>query len=67
MDNLAEDYAATKGWCNFSSPAAEIMPLTKVDKAAYPAFQQPPLVRTDDVSPFYINGLSDSALTANIP
>lgn len=77
MDNLAEDYAATKGtyvcmycvplnlslngsgWCNFSHPAAEILPLTKVDKAAYSAFRQPPVVRADDISPFYISGLSE--------
>ena len=41
MNNLAEDYAAMKGWCNFSSPDANIQSLTKVDKVAYKEFKRP--------------------------
>lgn len=41
--NLAEDYAVTKGWCNFSHPAAVIPMLQGVDKAAFTAFKQPSL------------------------
>lgn len=43
MDNLAEDYAATKGWCDFRHPAASIPHLVKVDPLAAPAFQRPAL------------------------
>jgi hypothetical protein len=46
MDNLAEDYAATKGWCNFSHPAAAIPTLERVDPGASAAFQQPALSRS---------------------
>ena len=59
MDNLAEDYAAMKGWCNFSAPAAQIRPLTKVDEFAYSAFQQPPLVKqSEPVEMYHVNGYS---------
>ena len=53
--NLAEDYAVTKGWCNFSHPAAVIPMLQGVDVAAFTAFKQPSLAesssaRTNTVS-----------------
>lgn len=43
MDYLAEDYAVTQGWCDFSHPAAHIAPLGNVDSGATKAFQQPSL------------------------
>lgn len=46
MDNLAEDYAAMKGWCDFTLPSASIQPLTKVDAAAGPAFRKPSMNKT---------------------
>ena len=42
MDTLAEDFAAARGWCNFNSPYAAIVPI-KVDDAVSKAFQQPKL------------------------
>lgn len=42
-NNLAEDYAVSKGWCDFLHPAAAIEPLGNVDKGAYTAFKQPSL------------------------
>lgn len=44
MDNLAEDYAATKGWCDFTHPAASVPYLIKVDPAAVKSFRRPPLL-----------------------
>ena len=49
MNNLAEDYAISKSWCDFKEPAAAIPALQKVDKAAYEAFRQPPLKRSEGV------------------
>ena len=43
MDNLAEDYAASKGWCDFNHKAAELPELTKIDPRAVTAFQRPKL------------------------
>lgn len=45
-DNLAEDYAVSKGWCDFLHDAAAILPLQKVDAGASKAFQQPSLQPT---------------------
>eukprot|EP01035_Chromulina_nebulosa_P017287 gene17287-22823_t len=36
---LAEDYASTKGWCDFNHTAASIEPLKKVDENATKSFQ----------------------------
>ena len=44
MNNLAEDYAASMGWCDFTTPKADIIPLNKVDAGAYKAFRKPLLV-----------------------
>ena len=41
MDNLAEDYAASKNWCDFNAKAADILPLQIVDPGAYKAFKKP--------------------------
>lgn len=41
MDNLAEDYAASKNWCDFNHKAAEIQPLTQIDAGASAAFSKP--------------------------
>jgi len=41
--NLAEDYAVTKGWCDFTHPAAVIPMLQGVDPGAFTAFKQPSL------------------------
>jgi hypothetical protein len=38
---LAEDYAISKGWCDFVRVAAEIPSLTKVDFGVAKAFSQP--------------------------
>lgn len=43
MGNLAEDYAASKNWCDFTQSASEIVPLMKVDEGAKLAFQKSPL------------------------
>jgi hypothetical protein len=40
--DLAEDYAASKRWCDFTHPAAEIQPLVHVDSGAAKAFSKPP-------------------------
>lgn len=45
MDKMAEDYAASKRWCDFKHPGAEIEALTRVDPGAREAFQQPRLPR----------------------
>lgn len=45
MNYLAEDYAVTQGWCNFSHPAAYIPVLGNVDAGAAKAFQQPSLTQ----------------------
>lgn len=45
MNDLAEDYAITKGWCNFRDSTAAIIPLNKVDSAAYSAFRKPSVNR----------------------
>jgi hypothetical protein len=50
-DNLAEDYAVSKRWCDFLHPAAAIQPLTKVDAGAAKAFQRPPLRNASNVPP----------------
>jgi hypothetical protein len=50
-DNLAEDYAVSKRWCDFLHPAAAIQPLTKVDAGAAKAFQKPPLRNASNVPP----------------
>jgi hypothetical protein len=39
-NNLAEDYAATKAWCDYNHPAAAIEPLRKVDPKISLAFQK---------------------------
>jgi len=41
--NLAEDYAVTQGWCDFTHRSAAIPVLQGVDPAAYTAFKQPSL------------------------
>ena len=43
MDNLAEDYAVSKNWCDFNHPAAIIPTLSvhNVDRGASAAFQKP--------------------------
>jgi hypothetical protein len=41
MDKLAEDYAALKGWCNFSNDFARITSIRKVDNEAKIAFNKP--------------------------
>jgi hypothetical protein len=41
MDNLAEDYSASKNWCDFNHKAAEIEPLRQIDKDAAAAFSKP--------------------------
>ena len=33
MNYLAEDYAAMRGWCNYTHPAAEIAPLANISPA----------------------------------
>ena len=43
MDKLAEDYAVSKGWCDFTHKAAGIAPLVRVDSGAARAFRQPSL------------------------
>lgn len=43
MNHLAEDYAASKGWCDFSRPEAAIQPLYRVDAGAEKSFRQPRL------------------------
>lgn len=43
-NNLAEDYAATMQWCNFSAPEASVPELLTVDPRASGAFTKPPLV-----------------------
>ena len=43
MNHLAEDYSATKGWCDFASTFARIPVLKGVDKAAFAAFNRPSL------------------------
>jgi len=42
MDNLADDYASSKGWCDFSSSAADVPPLLRVDPKAAAAFKKAP-------------------------
>ena len=42
-NNLAEDYAVTKNWCDFTQPAAQIPQLRKIDSRASLHFQKPPL------------------------
>lgn len=42
MDNLADDYASSKGWCDFTSAAAAVPPLLRVDPRAAAAFQRAP-------------------------
>lgn len=41
LDNLAEDYAVTKGWCDFTQNSAEIPMIGNVDIGAKEAFQKP--------------------------
>ena len=41
-NHLAEDYAAMKGWCDFTSQYADVPPLIKVDSRARKAFERPP-------------------------
>lgn len=41
LDNLAEDYAATKGLCDFTQQAAEIPMIQNVDAGAAEAFRKP--------------------------
>jgi hypothetical protein len=43
MDDLAEDYAISKSWCDFKEPGAAIPALQQIDKEAYQAFRNPPL------------------------
>ena len=45
MNTLAEDYAITKGWCDFNATAAEIKPLVMVDDGAAKSFNKPQLIR----------------------
>jgi hypothetical protein len=47
MNTLAEDYAVSKGWCNFNHPSANIPYLTKVDAGAATAFQKPSFSKED--------------------
>jgi hypothetical protein len=42
MDDLAEDYAAMKGWCNFNDSYAEVPALKIIDADAAKAFQKKP-------------------------
>ena len=49
MDHLAEDYAISKGWCDFNHKSAAIVPLIKVDALATKAFQQPKLIQGKDI------------------
>lgn len=41
MNNLAEDYAASKLWCDFNKDGASIVPLIKVDAGAARSFNKP--------------------------
>jgi hypothetical protein len=43
MNKLAEDYAASKGWCDFNSQSADIPHLLRVDEGAKKAFNKAPL------------------------
>lgn len=45
MNKLAEDYAISKGWCDFNHKDANIIPLIKVDAGATIAFQKPKLIQ----------------------
>ena len=47
MNKLAEDYAASKGWCDFTTPMAEIPHLIQVDEGAAKAFKKAPLQAAD--------------------
>jgi hypothetical protein len=40
MNKLAEDYAATKGWCNYNHPSADIPMIDHVDPEAVISFQK---------------------------
>jgi hypothetical protein len=42
-NHLAEDYAATMRWCDFTAPEASVPELVDVDARAAPAFSKPPL------------------------
>jgi Core-2/I-Branching enzyme len=67
MNTLAEDYAITKNWCDFSSPDAEIKPLVMVDKGASDSFNKPYLARTKAVRiAFLITVYKDDALVSRL-
>lgn len=64
MNNLAEDYAVTQGWCDFTHKAAHIEALGNVDAGAYTAFKQPALTPLSSTNK---NGIANTANTTRIP
>ena len=67
INTLAEDYAITKNWCDFSSPDAEIKPLVMVDKGASDSFNKPHLARTIAVRiAFLITVYKDDAFVTRL-
>jgi hypothetical protein len=66
MDLLAEDYAVSKGWCDFLHAAAAIQPLQAVDAGASKAFQQPSLQPADPPPP-NADRFMDSSVGVNLP
>jgi hypothetical protein len=67
MNNLAEDYAISKGWCNFKQTEAKIKALTKVDSGAYKAFTQPAIARGKGVRlAFFFTVYTDSSFVRRL-
>ena len=67
INTLAEDYAITKNWCDFSSPDAEIKPLVMVDKGASDSFNKTHLARTIAVRiAFLITVYKDDAFVTRL-
>ena len=60
-DALAEDYAASKGWCDYSIDSAAIKPLQNVPSIAYKTFNKfPPKAKGEIRLAFVLNTHNDA-------
>lgn len=67
INTLAEDYAVTKGWCDFNNSAAAIKPLIIVDADAAKSFQKPQLAHNKAVRlAFLITVYKDEVLVERL-